>query len=254
MELTFLQEGGLSYELNAARLEIPPRRMGLFWGGIPHRCLAWSGILDIRVICLPMPYLMTSRLPRPFLKSLLSGRASFETDSRASSRDGQLMQMWDRDIRKGDQALQSIVASEIEARLRRLAWETAGMEGGLEAPGGDALSRFLGILCLHACDHLTVADMAQRAGLHPKYAFRLFKKNFGITPLEYLHRLRISHVQRLLSTTRQRVLDIALECGFGSASQFYDVFQKICATSPDNFRKRAELIQEASPPRRFHSR
>ena len=69
-------------------------------------------------------------------------------------------------------------------------------------------------MCAQANESLTVSMMASMAGLHPKYVCRLFKKNLGITALEYLHHLRISHAQRLLATTRNRVADIALECRF----------------------------------------
>ena len=226
----------MSYEFNASLIELPPRRLCLFWGGIPHRCIHWSGKVDLRVICLPMPYLMQSRLPRSFLKAVLAGQLQSEKDSRSTRWDEHLMQAWERDILSREQALLSIVTSEIEARLQRLALTIPAFTGKQTESGGDALSRFLGIMCVQASESLTLSEMAQMAGLHPKYALRLFKKSFGITALEYLHRLRIGHAQRLLATTRVKITDIALACGFNSVSQFYSAFHKVCATSPGDFR------------------
>jgi AraC family transcriptional regulator, melibiose operon regulatory protein len=237
VELTFLREGRMSYEFNASRFELPLRRLCLFWGGIPHRCIHWSGKVDLRVICIPIPSFMQWRLPRSFLKAVLSGQLQSETDSRCTRWDEHLMQVWERDILSRQQTLASIVTSEIEARLQRLAFTVSEFTTKQTGTGGNALSRFLGVMCVQASDSLTLTEMAKMAGLHPKYALRLFKKSFGITALEYLHRLRISHAQRLLATTRNRVADIALACGFNSASQFYAVFHKVCAASPGDFRR-----------------
>jgi transcriptional regulator GlxA family with amidase domain len=38
--------------------------------------------------------------------------------------------------------------------------------------------------------------------------------------------LRVSHAQRLLITTNQKITDIALESGFGSVAPFYAAFEK----------------------------
>lgn len=238
VELTFLCDGSMTYELDGVRAVVPNRRFCLFWGGIPHRCSAWGGRGGIRVICLPMSFFLRSRLPHPFLKTLLSGHLIVEPDSRNSAWDEHRMEVWERDIRQNDPSLLSIVESEIDARLRRLALAGSG-EDGRDETGGDALSRLLGVLCAHANEPLTISEMAGLAGLHPKYAFRLFKRSLGMTALEYLHRLRISHAQRLLATTDRRVVEIAFESGFNSSSQFYEAFRQICGDSPDGFRRKS---------------
>jgi AraC family transcriptional regulator of adaptative response / methylphosphotriester-DNA alkyltransferase methyltransferase len=57
-----------------------------------------------------------------------------------------------------------------------------------------------------------------------------------VTILEYLNTLRVAHAQQLLVNTDQSVLEIALESGFGSASQFYVNFNRLCGVSPKAYR------------------
>ena len=237
VELTFLYGGRMTYELEGRRAAIPDRSLCVFWGGIPHRCTNWAKGGGIRVICLPMTFFLRARLPHAFLKDLLSGKVVQETDAKSSAWDERQMQVWERDLLRHDPTRLSIVESEIESRLRRLALAETGNCGRAEA-GGDALSRLLGILCAHANEPITVSEMATMAGLHPKYACRLFKRNLGITSLEFVHRLRVSHAQRLLADTNLRVAEVAFESGFNSASQFYEAFQQICGESPGRFRRR----------------
>jgi len=239
VELTFLYDGSMTYELDGLRTVVPNRKLCLFWGGIPHRCVAWGGRGGLRVICLPMSFFFQSRLPHRFLKSLLSGHLVIDPGTQDSGWDEYRMESWERDIRSGDPALLAIVENEIDARLRRLVL-TGSEERRTTKPGGDALSRLLGILCAHAGEPLTVSEMAGKAGLHPKYAFRLFKQNLGMTALEYLHRLRVSHAQRLLATTDRRIAEIAFESGFNSVSQFYETFRQICGESPGKFRRSSQ--------------
>ena len=57
-----------------------------------------------------------------------------------------------------------------------------------------------------------------------------------MTLREYLTQQRLSQAQRLLATTDSKVVDVAFASGFGSVSQFYDVFTRYCGQSPNHFR------------------
>lgn len=54
--------------------------------------------------------------------------------------------------------------------------------------------------------------------------------------VDYWNQLRVSHAQRLLSITDMKVIDIALDSGFGSASRFYTVFKQWVGQSPRQYR------------------
>ena len=102
--------------------------------------------------------------------------------------------------------------------------------------GEDTLARLLGTVCEGATDGCSVEELCRRARLHPKYAMKLFRRECGITLLQYLHQLRVSHAQRLLMTTGEQILDIALASGFGSAASFYEIFKQKTGSKPSAFR------------------
>lgn len=68
---------------------------------------------------------------------------------------------------------------------------------------------------------------------------KLFRSTIGSTILGYLTRCRIAEAQRLLVVTEANASDIAFASGFGSVSQFYERFTRLCGRSPRQYRLEA---------------
>lgn len=98
-------------------------------------------------------------------------------------------------------------------------------------------------IALHYAEPLTVEAMARHVGIHPNYAMTMFKRTFGTTLIHYLTQHRISHAQRLLATTDQKILGIALNSGFGSISRFNAAFLEGSGCSPREYRKQNYALQ-----------
>ena len=237
MELTLLRSGHLSYWMNGRRALIPQGRLCLFWGGIPHRWSEWSPEIDLQVLCVPMSFFLGLKLPSHFVHQLLTGYVFSESNGTREQVDDHLMQEWGANLTTGHADLRKVVEMEIQGRLHRCALMQTQKPPHEGRPGGeDALARLLGAFCEGATEGHSVEELSRRAGLHPKYAMKLFKRECGITLLQYLHQLRVSHAQRLLMTTQERITDIALDSGFGSAASFYEIFKKETGTNPSVFR------------------
>lgn len=71
---------------------------------------------------------------------------------------------------------------------------------------------------------ITLADLAAVSLFSPWYSYRLFKQQTGLTPADYIRRLRLSRSALRLRREDCRVLDIALECGFGSVDGYQRAF------------------------------
>lgn len=82
-------------------------------------------------------------------------------------------------------------------------------------------------------DALAAAAHCSRARM-----FHLFKDTTGMTPNDYLQRLRVERAKSALATTPQSVTDIALGCGFSSSQYFSTVFRKYTGSTPSEFRLR----------------
>lgn len=84
---------------------------------------------------------------------------------------------------------------------------------------------------------LSVDKLARRAAMSPRTFARRFRATTGTTPHQWLLRQRILLAQRLLETTELPVDMVALECGFGSAANLRQHFQRLLQTTPQAYRR-----------------
>jgi AraC family transcriptional regulator len=67
---------------------------------------------------------------------------------------------------------------------------------------------------------------------------RDFRATLGVTPMEFVTRIRLNLARRLLVSTVRSVEAIAPEVGFSSRSHFSRVFREHYGTDPSTFRRR----------------
>ncbi len=82
-----------------------------------------------------------------------------------------------------------------------------------------------------------IQDMADHLGIDRTYLFRLFKKNFGVSPTEYLLSYRLERAEVMLKYVEIPIGDIATACGFFDQSHFTRSFSKKYKVSPSQYRK-----------------
>lgn len=90
---------------------------------------------------------------------------------------------------------------------------------------------------------LSVGELADIAHLSRSRFFTLFKKETGMTPVEYKNSICVRNAEKLLVTTSMAIEEIADTLGFNSATYFRRVFNTYTGMSPSDYRKmiRAEL-------------
>ncbi len=88
---------------------------------------------------------------------------------------------------------------------------------------------------------LSVADVARNVGLSVSRLHAVFRQAMGITPNDYMQRLRIDTACTALTTSDAPVTRIALETGFSSSQYFATCFRKYTGMSPGEYRRRARL-------------
>ena len=88
----------------------------------------------------------------------------------------------------------------------------------------------------------TLPQMASFVGYSEYYVSAKFHEFTGVTFKEYLAKRRLSTAAESLKSTDNRIIDIALDCGFSSSEAFSRAFGKEYGCSPKNYRvkKRAK--------------
>lgn len=117
----------------------------------------------------------------------------------------------------------------------------------------DALTRVDLIACYiarHYQQPLTSQSIADATDVHANYAMTLSRRTFGTTMTAFIIQHRISHAQRLLVTTDDAILNVAVESGFQSLSRFNEAFKSACGCSSREYRKAHYPTNAAQPSSR----
>jgi AraC family transcriptional regulator len=85
---------------------------------------------------------------------------------------------------------------------------------------------------------LSIDELAGQAGLSSFHFARVFRREAGETPHQFVTRLRLEEAARLLRATDQTVLQIAIAVGFESASHFSVQFKRGYGVTPLAYRLR----------------
>ncbi len=86
-------------------------------------------------------------------------------------------------------------------------------------------------------ESVTVPEWARAIGLSPNYFRDIFKRETGLTPMDWLNQRRLQMARQYLSGTRKSVAEIAEACGFQDQFYFSRVFRKQFGQSPLQYRK-----------------
>ncbi|MFM0076024.1 AraC family transcriptional regulator [Paraburkholderia sediminicola] len=85
---------------------------------------------------------------------------------------------------------------------------------------------------------LAISELAAQAGLSSFHFARVFRRETGETPHQFVTRLRLEEAARLLRATDQPVLQISLAVGFENASHFSVQFKRGYGVTPLAYRLR----------------
>ena len=88
-------------------------------------------------------------------------------------------------------------------------------------------------------ESLGLDDLADHVATSPYHFLRLFRRELGLTPHQYLIRTRLRHALRLLTATRLSVTEVAFEVGFSDLSNFSRTFRRHVGMSPEAYRRHA---------------
>lgn len=88
----------------------------------------------------------------------------------------------------------------------------------------------------HYRENINMEDFIAARGYSASSFFRKFRQFTGMTPLQYLLRIRLSNAMKLLETTDFQINEISLLVGYDNALYFSRLFHKHVGVSPREYR------------------
>lgn len=108
----------------------------------------------------------------------------------------------------------------------------------------DTIETVIAYINEHFKEDLCDANLAAIAGLSHYHFIRVFKRETGFTPHEYVINTRLGNARYLLRNTQMSVKDICFSCGFSSESSFCITFKKRAGMTPAEYRLNGSKLTE----------
>ena len=102
------------------------------------------------------------------------------------------------------------------------------------APAAEELNR-------HYAEPINIDRLARLCSVSRPHFFRLFHREFGMTPQQFQLRRRLREAQRLLLFTQQTIAEVAHETGWNDPFHFSRLFRRETGSSPSHFRTMYKL-------------
>jgi AraC family transcriptional regulator, melibiose operon regulatory protein len=249
IELNLLESGSLVYLLAGKRVRVHAGRLVAFWAITPHQVVDRDADAPYYVATIPLNCFLRWKLPAGFLVRILEGELVEDASELVGNQDALQFQQWILDLQSASADVSEIVLLQMQARLWRMALSCHPIttEGPSHGPrprdmaSSSSVERMAMFIAANYQRSLRIADISAEVGLHPDYAGALFRKTFGMTLGRYLLEHRVSHAQRLLTTTEEKIGSIGFQAGFDSLSRFNAAFKAVVGCTPREYRVREEV-------------
>lgn len=126
---------------------------------------------------------------------------------------------------------------EISLRLHAIMQRVCQKAPAEAKGGGQSSAEQLRVYINNNLESLRSLDeLSEFIGLSPSQVIRIFSREFGITPMKYVHIQRIERAEYLMRMTQLTIAQIADRLGFADARHFATVYRKLRGISPNRYR------------------
>lgn len=115
----------------------------------------------------------------------------------------------------------------------------------LDAADGDTrLAALIRYIADHMADQIDFSELADRFDIPLRTMARHMVEATGLSPNNFLGRMRLCHAMRQLTNGKDSVTDIAFACGFNDSNYFSSRFHQEIGVTPMQFRKQKAAYAE----------
>jgi AraC family transcriptional regulator len=100
--------------------------------------------------------------------------------------------------------------------------------------------RALAFIEEHLGSKITIGEMADLVALSKSHFCRAFKQSIGSCPMSYVAARRVERAKLMMTSSQERLSDIALACGFADQSHLNRYFRRVVGVSPGLWRRSVE--------------
>lgn len=137
-------------------------------------------------------------------------------------------------------ALIDVNATELVLRMLQTEARELLLEQRPEHAAAHGLTAAVQYVHNHLDRPLSVEELAEAACMSRSTFYRKFRDEFGVTPLQYVHRQRMRWAQSLLRAGDRTVTDVCLALGFRSVSHFITRFKQSVGLTPKAYQERVQ--------------
>jgi AraC family transcriptional regulator len=160
---------------------------------------------------------------------------TFLEDPQQAQRFRQLLTLnWDE---PAERLLTSSLAHEL---ISHTLLSQVGARQGLRLKGGLAphqRRQLVEFIDTQLAEPISLGQLAGLCALSEYHFARMFRTSFGLPPHQYVLARRLSRARELLRGTAFPLGEIALACGFASASHFTNRFKQVLGGTPGEYRQ-----------------
>ena len=102
--------------------------------------------------------------------------------------------------------------------------------------------KILNYLNSHFTEDINMDTIAEFSNYNRSHIYKLFIKNMGCSPKEYISTLRLNLACEMLRETNYSVNEVSIRTGFNSYVSFVNAFKKKYGILPTQFRKNEECV------------
>jgi len=251
IEIHYVFKGDIAWELHGK--ERPLAVSGGFFGIVPanarHRAIDNKGTPAFRlgvILESPVPGMesgtpfSTDDLKRMFRRFKENGGCSRRFSRRLSETLHALL-----DALTLENATNTDGQLNLRTFFSALLYETYATLGEPKAlaEGYDVAPKIRQWIDTHYAEKITISKLVKLSGYGRSRFFTLFIADTGMSPNDYLVRVRIERAKRLLAKKRMNgsMLDLAVACGFNSSAAFSTTFRRHVGVSPSEYRKSCHI-------------
>lgn len=242
IEINYFPKGQLTFLIKDRKIEVSDNQFLIFWALVPHQIIDVKDTTPYFVCTIPFKEFTEWNISPKVKDCLLNENIILADSNPGQELQEVIFKQWVNDLSGSDKEIERCVILEIQAKLSRIIAENdqsiyvnIGKQSSISFSLVEKIALFI---AKNYTKDINVNEIGRALDLHPDYANHVFKKAFSVTIKQYLTEQRITHAQRLLSTTDKKIIEIALESGFNSLSRFNAAFKMLCGCTPKEYKVR----------------